>query len=169
VGLFVLSSPRRSSFLAAFFGLVVVFGCLAAERPAEADSVERVPDQSTPEAYLRARVALWKQRLKLQDWSVSVVISRQSELRPGTLGNIHWDPDARTAVIRVLGAVNGEAPSHSSLMDMEDTIVHELVHLELASLPKTDASRSDEEFAVDHLTDALLKLDRSDTAAQTTH
>jgi hypothetical protein len=43
---------------------------------------------------------------------------------------------------------------------MEDTIVHELIHLELASLPTTDTSRSDEEFAVNHLAEGLLELDR---------
>jgi hypothetical protein len=159
VGPFVLSFLRNSLLAVLFPGLFAVVGCLAAERP----------DEGTTEPFLRAKVALWKQRLKLQDWSVSVIVSAPSELRPGTLGNIHWDPDKKTAVIRVLGAASGDAPSQASLMDMEDTIVHELIHLELASLPKTDSSRSEEEFAVDHITAALLKLDRSDLATQTTH
>jgi len=34
------------------------------------------------------------------------------------------------------------------LQDMELTIVHELVHLELAALPRSQASRSTEEHAV---------------------
>jgi hypothetical protein len=48
----------------------------------------------------------------------------------------------------------------AALTAMEDTIVHELIHLELASLPTTDTSRSDEEFAVNHLAEGLLELDR---------
>jgi hypothetical protein len=43
---------------------------------------------------------------------------------------------------------------------MELTIVHELVHLELASLPRSEASRSTEEHAVNGIADALLALDR---------
>jgi hypothetical protein len=45
---------------------------------------------------------------------------------------------------------------------MEFTMVHELIHLELASLPRTDASRRDEEAAVDRMAGALLRLDRPD-------
>ncbi len=45
------------------------------------------------------------------------------------------------------------------LKDMQVTVVHELVHLELASLPVSDADRSNQEYAIDHLTDALLASD----------
>jgi hypothetical protein len=43
---------------------------------------------------------------------------------------------------------------------MELTVVHELVHLELASLPRSQESRSTEEHAVNGIADALLALDR---------
>ena len=46
---------------------------------------------------------------------------------------------------------------------MEFTIVHELVHLELASLPRSEASRSNEEHAVNLSAEALLRLDRRST------
>jgi hypothetical protein len=46
------------------------------------------------------------------------------------------------------------------LNDMELTIVHELVHLELSSLPRNEASRSSEEHAVNRIAEALLGLDR---------
>jgi hypothetical protein len=108
-------------------------------------------DKSTSQADLNNKLAFWKERLNLGQWSVSVVMLDPSDLRPGTLGNIHWDPEKKTAVIRVLDR---------SMPDMEDTLVHELVHLELSSLPKTDASRSDEEFAVNRLAQALLDLER---------
>ena len=42
------------------------------------------------------------------------------------------------------------------LKDMEFTVVHELIHLELASLPFSEASRRTEETAVNNLTRALL-------------
>jgi hypothetical protein len=44
------------------------------------------------------------------------------------------------------------------LDDMEFTVVHELVHLQLSSLPRSEASRSAEEHAVNEIAGALLKL-----------
>ena len=52
----------------------IVAFCPAAELPADA----RVGDKT--ESYLRQRVEIWKERLKLQGWSVSLVVSQQSEL-----------------------------------------------------------------------------------------
>ena len=51
-------------------------------------------------------------------------------------------------------------PFPEMLNDTELTIVHELVHLELASLPRTEASRSSEEHAVNGIAEALVALDR---------
>jgi hypothetical protein len=45
------------------------------------------------------------------------------------------------------------------LNDMEFTVVHELVHLSLASLPRSEASRSSEEAVVNRLAEALVGLD----------
>jgi hypothetical protein len=50
------------------------------------------------------------------------------------------------------------------LDDMEFTIVHELIHLKIAPVlshfTRSDADRSEEEHPVNHMTDALLHLDR---------
>jgi hypothetical protein len=64
-------------------------------------------------------------------------------------------------VIRVLDASDYRMPYREMLDDMEFTVVHELIHLELSSLPRSEASRRDEEHAVNQIADALLKLDRS--------
>jgi hypothetical protein len=85
-------------------------------------------------------------------------MARPDDLRSGTLGNIHWDMDKKTATIRVMDASGYKAsPAADILKDMEVTVVHELVHLELASLPVSDADRSNQEYAIDNLTDALLQ------------
>ena len=137
--------------------------CTASLPAAELPRGEDGHNQTATETWLREKVALWKQRLNLQGWSVSVVVSQKSDLRLGTLGNIHWDPDTKTAVIRVLSIDESQTPSQSALMEMECTVVHELIHLELALLPKSDATRSDEESAVNNLAQALLDLDRADS------
>jgi hypothetical protein len=105
------------------------------------------------------RLGVWQDRLELGDWKISIIMSRRSDLRPGTLGNIRWDMDDKTARIRVLGANEYQMPFEAAYQDMEFTLVHELIHLELASLPRNDSSRGDEEYAVNRMADALLQLD----------
>lgn len=112
------------------------------------------------QTFTSERLWVWQRRLKLEQWNISVVLSRTTDLKPKTLGNIHWDSDHRSAVIRVLDPADYKLPFRAMLDDMEFTVVHELLHLELSSLPKSDASRSDEEHAVNQIGDALLKLDR---------
>jgi hypothetical protein len=110
--------------------------------------------------YLNERLAIWQQRLSLQDWKISIIMSHPSDLKPKTLGNIHWDSDTKSAVIRVLDASDYRLPYKDMVDDMEFTVVHELIHLELSSLPRSEASRRDEEHAVNQIASALLKLDR---------
>ena len=106
------------------------------------------------------RLAVWRKYLKLEDWRISVVMTRRSDLKPKTRGHIRWDKGKKSAVICVLDASDYQLPLPEMFDDMEFTIVHELVHLELASLPRSEASRSSEEHAVNRLTEALLMLDR---------
>jgi len=112
------------------------------------------------QSYAAERLAVWQQRLKLQDWKISILMAHPSDLKPKTLGNIHWDADKKSAVIRVLDASDYTLGCHDMLDDMEFTVVHELIHLELSSLPRSEASRRDEEYAVNQIADALLALDR---------
>jgi hypothetical protein len=121
------------------------------------------------QAYIDGRLAVWTQRLRLQDWTASVILSQPSDLRPGTLGNIHWDPAKKTVVIRVLLPPDGGKPGSEGQAAMEETVVHELVHLELALLPKTDSSRLDEESAVDRIASALLDLERKPPVSITSY
>lgn len=110
--------------------------------------------------YVTERLAFWQQRLKLEEWRISVVPARRSELKPNTLGGIRWDKTKKSAVIWVLDPSEYQTPFRATLDDMELTIVHELVHLELTSLPRSEASRSNEEHAVNGIAEALLGLNR---------
>jgi hypothetical protein len=132
-------------------------GLLRAEQAVPSSAQERA---EVAVGYVNERLAIWQQRLSLQDWRISVVMAHQNDLKPKTLGNIHWESDRKTAVIRVLDASDYKMPFREMLDDMEFTVVHELIHLELSSLPRSDASRREEEHAVNQITDALLKLDR---------
>ena len=134
-------------------------GCQAPETPPEPDARER---GLLAERWVQEKLALWQQRLNLQDWTISVVMSHPVDLRHRTLGNIHWNADKKTAVIRVLDASDYQMPFRATIKDMEFTVIHELIHLELASLPRSEASRSEEEYAINHLASALLQLDTKD-------
>jgi hypothetical protein len=112
------------------------------------------------QSFANERAWLWQRRLSLQDWNISVELARATKLKPRTLGNIHWDADKKKAVIRVLDPADYGMPMKEMLEDIEFTVVHELIHLELASLPRSDASRSEEEHAVNQIARALLALDR---------
>jgi hypothetical protein len=132
--------------------------CFAPQVPPEPNRIER---RRLAEQYIREMLPYWQHRLALQDWNISVSAVHASDLRPHTLGNVHWDRDKKTAAIRVLDASDYQMPIRATLNDQEFTIVHELMHLELASLPRSEASRSDEEFAVNRLAEALIKLERA--------
>jgi len=116
------------------------------------------------ESFTTERLAVWQQRLNLQEWTISIVIARATDLKPKTLGNIRWDLPKKTAVIRVLDPADYHLPYQDMLQDMEFTVVHELIHLELApvlsDLQRSEANRREEEHSVNHVADALLKLDR---------
>ena len=115
---------------------------------------------SQVDPFLAERLAVWQQRLSLADWKIVVLQAHPSDLKPKTLGNIHWDADKKMATIRVMDISDYQLSCRDTLEDMEFTIVHELIHLELSSLPRSEASRRDEEYAVNRLTEAYLKLDR---------
>lgn len=135
---------------------------------------EPTPSDRTSQvaSYAEGRLSVWQKRLNLQEWGVTVVVSRASELKPKTVGNIHWDREKKTAMIRVLDPADYKLPFDQMLQDIEFTIVHELIHLEIApvftDLQRSDANRMEEEHAVNHMADALLKLDRSQPAKQST-
>src|SRR5580693_1931951 len=116
-------------------------------------------------SFTAEKVSMWQKRLNLQDWNITVAVARATELKPKTLGNIHWDSDKKTATIHVLDPADYTLPFEAMLKDMEFTVVHELIHLELspvlAPLQRSDENRRDEEHAVNHIAQALLDLDRA--------
>jgi hypothetical protein len=141
-------------------------GLAGVSRAQSSTTTELSPRERTVqcEAFAAERLAIWQKRLNLEDWKIGVVMSRSTDLKPKTLGNIHWDLDKKTAVIRVLDPADYKLPFGEMLKDMEFTVVHELIHLEFApvvsELQRSDANRREEEHAVNHMAEALLRLDR---------
>jgi hypothetical protein len=131
-------------------------GCLAQPAQHAVSAQERSECQN----FITERLSYWQPRLKLDDWNVKIMFARASDLKPRTLGNIHWDSDKKEATIRVLDPADYELKHDAMLQDMEFTVVHELIHLELTPLLSTvarsEASRRDEEHTVNAIADAIL-------------
>jgi len=114
--------------------------------------------EATAQTFVTQTLRVWQERLNLKDWDIHVELVRPNALEPKTLGNIHWDTISKRATIGVLSSYDYTLPTPEMLSDMEVTVVHELIHLHLASLPRSEATRRNEENVVNQISRALLKL-----------
>lgn len=142
--------------------LVLVLFLTASPLAAEQHAAGSCATRAT--AFLNRRLSVWQQRLGLADWKITIVMSSAHDLNPGTLGNINWDRNKKTAVIHVLAAADYRLACQAMVSDMEFTVVHELVHLTLSPLPRSPASRGAEERVVNQIAHALLRLDQQDNS-----
>lgn len=111
---------------------------------------------------LRALVAHWQEVLRLRDWRIEVEYVRRLGADEGSpcYGLCTPFVDAKSARIRV----NDPATPHtSSDPSVEETIVHELLHLHVAPLAQhSSAGIAAEEQAVWAITDAIMKIGNED-------
>jgi hypothetical protein len=153
----------RLRYFPGFLGLVLSF-LFFSSVPSTAEQVTNQTEARErallAQSYATEKLWVWQKRLNLESWNITVQVARTTELKPRTLGNIHWDAEKKKAVIKVLDPADYTLALPEMLADMEFTVVHELIHLELSSLPRSEASRSEEEQAVNQIARALLALDR---------
>ena len=86
------------------------------------------------ELRLSDQMKIWQKRLGLDDWTLSLQVVRQSEIDPDAWGSSHWDSRAKTATIQVLDPRDYNLKGADLRLDMECTIVHELVHIRVSPL-----------------------------------
>lgn len=106
------------------------------------------------EARLDRQMRFWQKRLGLEEWSLAVQVVRQSALDKHTWGNAEWDPETRTGLIKVLDPRDYNLKGRELSHDMECTIVHELVHIQVAPLAAPDDATREE--VVNSIMGALL-------------
>ena len=120
------------------------------------------PEKTTPPAISQAQVddwtKSWQKRLDLGEWTITTLIVRTSDLKPDTLGNLKWNIANKSAVVKVLNPADYELPPAEVPSDIEYTIVHELIHLQLSSLPHDGSSKLVEEKVVNRISEALFQL-----------
>lgn len=136
-------------------------------RAQDCQAVNVTPVERTLEAqsFANAKLLLWQNKLNLGVWKISLLVVRADQLRPETLGNVHWNLGEKSAVIRVLDPADYHLPLDAMLRDIEFTVVHELVHLEIAPIlgdqNRTPESRTEEERTVNSVAGALIAGEQS--------
>jgi len=141
--------------------LVVCLPLISAPRPATSDYRRPIITEEQVNDWVR----IWQQRLKLGQWTIHTRVVRAYQLKPDTLGNCTWDNINRSATIHVLDPLDYDLPAAKIPSDIEYTVVHELVHIQLSVLPRDPRLQDVEEDVVNRITDALLNLDRNRTRA----
>jgi hypothetical protein len=83
---------------------------------------------------LDRQLKTWQKRLGLEDWSFTLRLVRQSEIDRNSWGASEWDPESKTGAISVLDPRDYNLKGGELRLDMECTIVHELVHIQVSPL-----------------------------------
>jgi hypothetical protein len=108
-------------------------------------------------ADLKRTLETWQQRLHLQEWSVAIEVVDDHTLGGQSMGDIHWNLNARTASIRILRERDYDLPARKAQLDQQATVIHELIHLLHAS--NQDQNGADEASVV-RQTNELLRANR---------
>jgi len=143
--------------------LVVLILLLGASVSSGAPPVTEAKSKLVTETQVDVWLQSWQKRLHLEDWHIDARIVRSSDLKPDTLGNLKWNSLTHTATIKVLNPIDYDISAKEIPEDIEYTIVHELVHLQLSVLPRDLNKKDVEESVVNKISDALMGLDKGPT------
>lgn len=100
----------------------------------------------------------WQQILGLMDWDVSVKIVSYEEIEEGTEGRVDWVITNKTADIKL---IKPEGYPFDALRpyNMEEALVHELLHLHFAPFNiNTGLKAISQEQAINAIAKALVNL-----------
>ena len=106
------------------------------------------------QAHLEKQLKNWQKRLGLDDWDLTLQVVRKTALDQDTWGNAEWDSDSKTGVISVLDPQDYNLKGSELKKDMECTIVHELVHIQVSPLDSGNPEAHEE--VVNRIMTALL-------------
>lgn len=82
---------------------------------------------------LEQKLSYWQKRLRLQDWLIEVRIARVREMDQDCAAQVNWVLPKKMATIYVLDQID-YPPDITGERDMENDLVHELLHLHLAPI-----------------------------------
>ncbi|MCM3573295.1 hypothetical protein M3172_08815 [Mesobacillus subterraneus] len=117
-----------------------------------------MPEVIFNDEQLQEKLKEWQKRLRLQDWIIEARICRIHELMPDSLANIHPTLEKKAALIKIMDPIDYD-PTFMLPYDMENSLVHELLHLHLWPITGDDEERKHhiaEEQAIECITSGLL-------------
>lgn len=104
----------------------------------------------------------WQEILSLRDWDVKPSIKRQRDfIVKGNDAEITWNIQAKTVTIKILDPIDYPEDTEWP-QDMEESLVHELLHLHFALFTADDGTAEDiaQEQAINAIALALVRLKR---------
>lgn len=118
------------------------------------------------EEQLQERLKYWQEKLRLQDWEIEVKIKKSWDMPENTVACVDWTLNRKIATIFVLDP-DFYSPYCAGERDMEQDLVHELLHLHLAPIHDHFGNNDKifstfEEQAIESIASALIALDRKD-------
>lgn len=128
----------------------------------------RRPSRSIPN--LEAICAFWQKVLKLQDWQISIKYERFHKMRDakGALvwGTVTTIPSCKRAQVNVLTPSDCQGTTEQ---DIEETIVHELLHIHINEVLRNREDEIAEERTINALAEACVLLRRGKTNEKRLH
>ena len=105
----------------------------------------------------------WQKRLRLQDWDVQVSITRERDMPiDSSRGAIRWNVNTKEAWLHILDPI--DYPPDQVPQDIEQTIIHELLHLHLVMVAEmageNETIQITTEQAIVCISEALVRLKR---------
>lgn len=97
----------------------------------------------------------------MQDWDVVIKFRRVFDMQPGTIGTVDWTLETKKAIINILEP--NDFSNNDFEFDVEEVVVHELLHLHMTDWLKDDWLTPPEwEIAINILAQTLVGLKNGD-------
>ena len=119
------------------------------------------PESETIRPVLETIVAKWKPMLRVSDWEVTIGYAHQHEFRsPSAEAQCHYERNLKRARILVLEPAEYHS-GNGFPQDIEETVVHELLHLHFATIDDSDGVKEVVfEQAIESIATSIIALER---------
>lgn len=110
---------------------------------------------------MAAYCSYWQRILRLSHWEICCAIVRKTDLKTNSQADVSWTIESARAIIKVMDPLDYDNKFFAQ--DHEISLVHELLHLHMASFDITKVGSLEEvymERAIEHIAKALVQLKR---------
>ncbi|MEK3887459.1 hypothetical protein [Bacillus sp. FSL K6-3431] len=113
---------------------------------------------------LQEKLVYWQEKLRLQDWILTARIARAREMNAEYVAQVNWNLSKKMATIYILDPIDYPDDCMGD-RDMENDLVHELLHLHLAPISEHFSENKAvyntfEEQAIESIAFGLIQAER---------